>query len=58
MDGSIIVTYRCPMRCKMCDIWNNPTKKEEEFKPELLMKLPRMKSVNITRRRTVRARGY
>lgn len=32
----------------MCDIWNNPTKKEEEFKPELLMKLPRMKSVNIT----------
>lgn len=48
MDGSIIVTYRCPMRCKMCDIWNNPTKREEEFSPELLMKLPRMKSVNIT----------
>ncbi len=48
MDGSIIVTYRCPMRCKMCDIWNNPTKKEEEFKPELLKKLPMMRSVNIT----------
>lgn len=48
MDGSIIVTYRCPMRCKMCNIWNNPTKPEEEFKPELLKKLPKMRSVNIT----------
>ena len=48
MDGSIIVTYRCPMRCKMCDIWNNPTKASEEFKPELLRKLPKMRSVNIT----------
>ena len=36
------------MRCKMCDIWNNPTKPEEEFKPELLKKLPKMRSVNIT----------
>ena len=48
MDGSIIVTYRCPMRCKMCDIWNNPTSPSEEFKPELLEKLPQMRSVNIT----------
>lgn len=48
MDGSIIVTYRCPMRCKMCNIWNNPTKISEEFKPELLEKLPGMRAVNIT----------
>ncbi|MCQ2138552.1 MAG: radical SAM protein [Bacteroidales bacterium] len=48
MDGSIIVTYRCPMHCKMCNIWDNPTKPSEEFKPELLKKLPRMRSVNIT----------
>lgn len=48
MDGSIIVTYRCPMRCKMCNIWANPTKREEEFRPELLHKLPKMRSVNIT----------
>lgn len=48
MDGSIIVTYRCPMRCKMCNIWANPTKPSEEFSPELLEKLPRMHSVNIT----------
>lgn len=48
MDGSIIVTYRCPMRCKMCNIWANPTQASEEFKPELLEKLPHMNSVNIT----------
>ncbi|MDE5813188.1 MAG: radical SAM protein [Muribaculaceae bacterium] len=49
MDASIIVTYRCPMRCKMCDIWNNPTKREEEFKPEMLKKLPNnLRSINIT----------
>lgn len=48
MDASIIVTYRCPMRCKMCNIWNNPTDKKEEFKPELLEKLPKLQNVNIT----------
>jgi radical SAM protein with 4Fe4S-binding SPASM domain len=48
MDGSIIVTYRCPMRCQMCNIWQNPTAKNEEFKPELLNKLPQMRLVNIT----------
>jgi len=32
----------------MCDIWNNPTSPKEEFSPELLRKLPRMRSVNIT----------
>ena len=25
-DASIILTYRCPMKCKMCNIWFNPTK--------------------------------
>lgn len=49
MDASIIVTYRCPMRCKMCNIWENPTQKREEFKPELLKKLPDgLNAVNIT----------
>ncbi len=48
VDGSIIVTYRCPMRCKMCNIWDNPTTRQQEFKPELLEKLPMMNSVNIT----------
>lgn len=49
MDASIIVTYRCPMRCKMCNIWDNPTEKSEEFKPEMLLKLPNnLNAVNIT----------
>lgn len=48
MDASIIVTYRCPMRCKMCNIWNNPTQKQEEFRPEILKKLPKLSGVNIT----------
>ena len=48
MDASIIVTYRCPMRCKMCNIWDNPTKVSEEFKPELLEKLPKLRAANIT----------
>lgn len=48
MDASIIVTYRCPMRCKMCNIWKGPTKPAEEFKPELLHKLPKLAAVNVT----------
>lgn len=48
MDASVIVTYRCPMRCKMCDIWNNPTNPGEEFKPKLLEKLPRVNAINVT----------
>ena len=48
MDAAIITTYRCPMRCKMCNIWDNPTKLSEEFKPELLEKLPKLHHINIT----------
>jgi Fe-coproporphyrin III synthase len=36
------------MKCSMCNIWANQSRKEEEFKPELLKKLPRMSGVNIT----------
>lgn len=48
MDASVIVTYRCPMRCKMCDIWNNPTDPKQEFQPGLLEKLPRVNAINVT----------
>ncbi|WP_288188406.1 radical SAM protein [uncultured Treponema sp.] len=48
MDASIIVTYRCPMRCKMCNIWANPTKQEEELKPEEYKKLPQCNAINVT----------
>ena len=47
-DISIITTYRCQMRCKMCDIWENPTDRKKEIKPEDLEKLPAFKFVNIT----------
>jgi Fe-coproporphyrin III synthase len=48
MDASIIVTYRCPMRCKMCNIWSGPTRPEDEFIPGLLEKLPKLAAVNVT----------
>ena len=47
-DVSIITTYRCQMRCKMCDIWDNPTRKNEEISAKELEMLPNFKFVNIT----------
>jgi radical SAM protein with 4Fe4S-binding SPASM domain len=32
----------------MCNIWNGPTKPEDEFRPELLEKLPKLAAVNVT----------
>jgi radical SAM protein with 4Fe4S-binding SPASM domain len=47
-DVSIITTYRCQMRCKMCDIWENPTDKKQEITAKELEILPNFKFVNIT----------
>lgn len=47
-DASIILTYRCPMRCQMCNIWQNPTDKKEEIKASDLRSLPRLKFINLT----------
>lgn len=47
-DISIITTYRCQMRCKMCDIWENPTDKKQEITAKELEMLPKFKFVNIT----------
>lgn len=47
-DVSIITTYRCQMRCKMCDIWENPTDKQQEITAKELEILPDFKFVNIT----------
>jgi radical SAM protein with 4Fe4S-binding SPASM domain len=47
-DVSIITTYRCQMRCKMCDIWENPTDSKREITPKELEILPTFKFVNIT----------
>ncbi len=47
-DASIIVTYRCPMKCQMCNIWQNPTDRREEITAVDLKTLPRLKFINIT----------
>ena len=47
-DVSIITTYRCQMRCKMCDIWDNPTERKKEITAKELEVLPNFKFVNIT----------
>jgi MoaA/NifB/PqqE/SkfB family radical SAM enzyme len=46
--GIVGVTYRCNAKCYMCNIWKNPTKQEDEIKPEHLNSIPYMKSTNIT----------
>lgn len=48
MEASVIVTYRCPMLCRMCNIWDNPSDPRTEFQPELLNKLPKLSLVNLT----------
>lgn len=48
MEASIITTYRCPMRCKMCDIWSNPTDKGKEITARDLEKMPGVNITNIT----------
>ncbi len=47
-DASIILTYRCPMRCQMCNIWKNPTETAQELKPKDLECLPKLKFINLT----------
>ena len=47
-DVSIITTYRCQMRCKMCNIWKYPTDERKEITPKDLEKLPSLKFANVT----------
>ena len=47
-DMCIITTYRCPMECKMCNIWKNPTSKSHEITPEEIKMLPNVKFINLT----------
>lgn len=48
LEASIITTYRCINKCRMCHIWKYPTRRKEEFKPSLLHKLPALAFCNIT----------
>lgn len=47
-DMCIILTYRCPMQCQMCNIWKNPTVKEKEITVEEIRRLPAVKFINLT----------
>ncbi len=47
-DMCIILTYRCPMRCEMCDIWNHPTESAKEITPDEIKRLPHVKFINLT----------
>jgi len=48
MEAAIVTTYRCNCRCVMCNIWRSPSAPAEEFKPEILEKLPDLDFANIT----------
>lgn len=49
MEACLIVTYRCNAKCYMCNTWQHPTGKEEEYSADLVDKLPGgVKFVNIT----------
>ena len=56
-DASIILTYRCPMKCKMCNIWFNPTKKDAEIKACGPPYAAAPEIHQPDRRRTLRPRG-
>lgn len=49
MEACLIVTYRCNAKCYMCNTWQHPTKKQDEFSPDLIDKLPEdLDFINIT----------
>lgn len=49
MEACLIVTYRCNAKCYMCNTWQHPSKKEDEYSPELVDKLPAgLDFINIT----------
>jgi MoaA/NifB/PqqE/SkfB family radical SAM enzyme len=49
MQACLIVTYRCNSKCNMCETWKHPNKKDMEFSPDLLSKIPSgLKFLNIT----------
>ncbi len=49
MEACLIVTYRCNARCYMCNTWQHPSRKSEEFSSDLLDKIPEgLKFINIT----------
>ncbi|WP_041281020.1 radical SAM protein [Desulfosudis oleivorans] len=48
-DACIILTYRCQMRCQMCNIWQNPSDPAREITAEELKILPAgFEFINLT----------
>lgn len=49
MEACLIVTYRCNAKCYMCNTWQFPSNKNEEYSPALVDKLPEgLSFINIT----------
>ena len=48
VQASLITTFRCNARCGMCNIWQHPTKPEEELAPAYYAKLPAGLRINIS----------
>lgn len=49
MEACLIVTYRCNAKCYMCNTWKHPSKKDKEFSPDLINKIPdKLNFINIT----------
>src|SRR3972149_10232964 len=48
VQASLITTFRCNAKCKMCEIWKHPTKSTEELDVKYYEKLPDGLRINIT----------
>ncbi len=49
MNACVITTFRCNARCHMCDIWQHPTRPDEELPAEYYEKLPSgLGRINVT----------
>jgi len=49
MEACLIITYCCNAKCYMCNTWQHPSKKGNEFSPDLVHKIPNgLKFINIT----------
>lgn len=49
MEACLIVTYRCNAKCYMCNTWQHPSNKNEEYSPALVDTLPDgLSFINIT----------
>lgn len=48
IQASVITTFRCNAKCNMCNIWQHPTRPNEEIDASLYEKLPDGLRINIT----------